>query len=89
MFKKARTLMEAANACKLEPLESGDPRYFDFSAARDFKLKSILNSLETSAAGGDFLHFALGGHRGCGKSTEPRGREKGLSGALYPGKRTG
>ncbi len=70
MFVKARTLREAANACKLEPLESGDPRYFDFSAARDFKLKSILNSLETSAAGGDFLHFALGGHRGCGKSTE-------------------
>lgn len=59
-------------ACRAsEPLEPGDPRWYDFSGLRHAR---VLPRLERVFSGspeeGEFHHRVLCGHRGCGKSTE-------------------
>lgn len=67
-------LQDVPSVCKvMEPLPAGDSRHIDMSDGRGSNsLKLIhtqLNDLAT-AENGSFVHIALAGHRGCGKSTE-------------------
>jgi len=78
----AAKLKEAYNAVKLDPLESGDPRYVDCSPARGgedvvrFLSLRIENSTHPMAQ-------LISGHRGCGKSTELKRLVKDLENKGY------
>lgn len=54
------------------PLEPSDPRFVDFDSVREFAVRVRLNRLlKAAGVGGDrFIHVALAGQRGSGKSTE-------------------
>jgi hypothetical protein len=71
-FRPAQTLAEVARQVTLEPLEPGDPRYFDLSAGQETRdLRLLRQLIEDSSA--DDLRYALAafsGHRGCGKTTQ-------------------
>ncbi len=72
-FRKATKLSEVASVVDLEPLKSGDDRYFDMAAGRGrtnplAHMRQCL--LENDAGAGRFAKIAFTGHRGCGKTTE-------------------
>lgn len=69
-FKPAENLVDAMNACDTSPLDIDDPRYQDFSCARDFRLEHIVKEFNSVLDGNKYFHHALCGHRGSGKSTE-------------------
>jgi hypothetical protein len=67
----AHNLNEVSKAVSLEPLEPGDQRYTDLSAARGSRdLQKLRVYLENSARMDCFACAAFIGHRGSGKSTE-------------------
>ena len=54
-----------------EPLKPGDPRYQDFSSIRGMALNERIGRLlESYSPNDEYVHVALSGHRGSGKSTE-------------------
>lgn len=67
----ARTLDEATPALDFEiPLQSGDPRYVDFSAVRDSGSVARLQAMLRRQPADRWLHAVFASHRGAGKSTE-------------------
>lgn len=68
----ATTLAEIPAQTTLEPLESGDPRYFDINrglGTRDLgRMRVCLEQSDANAR--RYAKIAFTGHRGCGKSTE-------------------
>jgi hypothetical protein len=62
-------LKKAYNEVRLDPLESGDPRYVDCSPARGGEdvVRGLSLRIENS---NQPLAQLISGHRGCGKSTE-------------------
>ncbi len=65
----ATNLKDAYNSVKLDPLQSGDPRWVDCSQARGEKdiVGFLAWRIEASSRPASQL---ISGHRGCGKSTE-------------------
>ncbi|MDO9017334.1 MAG: hypothetical protein Q8S73_22215 [Deltaproteobacteria bacterium] len=67
----ATTLDDAYRACDHErPLQSGDPRYEDFSKGRGDDTTRILKGRFTRRDEGRFVQVAFLSHRGAGKTTE-------------------
>lgn len=67
----ARTLDTATPALDFEiPLNSGDPRYVDFSEVRDSGSVARLRTLLRRQPTDRWLHAVFASHRGAGKSTE-------------------
>ncbi len=67
----ARTLEHATPALDFEiPLESGDPRWVDFSEARGSGATERLKKLFERQTPGRWLHAVFASHRGAGKTTE-------------------
>ena len=67
----ARTLDGATPALDFEiPLQSGDPRYVDFSAVRGAGSVARLRTLLKRQPADRWLHAVFASHRGAGKSTE-------------------
>ena len=67
----ARDLNAATPALDFEiPLQSGDPRYVDFSSVRDSGSVARLRTLLQRQPAGRWLHAVFASHRGAGKSTE-------------------
>ena len=70
-LKIARTLEEATPALQPErPLESGDPRWEDFTPGRGTNAVSRLLKVLNRNPGGEFSRLVFTSHRGAGKSTE-------------------
>ena len=68
---KAQTLEEVFKVISVEPLEPGDVRYADLSAARGTgELRKLRQYLENCARQDRCACAAFIGHRGSGKSTE-------------------
>jgi hypothetical protein len=75
-------LKDAYNSVKLDPLESGDPRYVDCSPARGGEdvVKFLSLRIENSNRP---ISQLISGHRGCGKSTELKRLVKDLENEGY------
>ena len=65
-------IIEAIGRCDPEePLQPGDPRWYDFDPVRGTDLhQRIFRRLRSAETQKGYSHIALAGHRGCGKSTE-------------------
>lgn len=65
-------IIEAIGRCNPdEPLDPGDPRWYNFDPVRGVELhRRIRRRLESAETQNRFSHIILAGHRGCGKSTE-------------------
>jgi energy-coupling factor transporter ATP-binding protein EcfA2 len=69
----ATTLREAYSQLDPRPLEGGDPRHVDCTKAWGDDgnvLKMLAMNIEEACNSGNLSIQLLGGHRGCGKSTE-------------------
>jgi len=86
VFRKAHTLEEVGQQVVVEPLDSGDPRYTDLSAARGTKelARLGLHLQDFSVEQNRFAKVAFTGPRGCGKSTELLRLEEDLRDRFVP-----